>query len=125
MPRRIRPSQAAAFGAEVRRRRLQAGLSLHQLAERAGVTPNYIGVVELGKRNPSLLVLEALARGLGVASGELLGGSTLAPKALEFARLFQESPSDLQSGVLKLLRTSADPALLASTPGDDPSKPWS
>jgi transcriptional regulator with XRE-family HTH domain len=119
MPRRIRPSHAAAFGAEVRRRRLQAGLSLHQLAERAGVTPNYIGVVELGKRNPSLLVLEALARGLGVASGELLGGSALPPKALEFAHLFQKAPSTLQSGVLKLLRSSADEAWAESTPNDN------
>jgi transcriptional regulator with XRE-family HTH domain len=126
MPRRIHLYQAAAFGAEVRRLRLLAGLSLHELAERAGVTPNYLGMIELGKRNPSVAVIEAIARGLHVAPGELLGGTTLGPKALEFARLFQSVPEDLRGGILKLLRGSSAAALRrqlrgrgrGSVPGD-------
>ena len=114
VPHRISPSHAAAFGAEVRRRRLAAGLSLPQLAERSGLTPNYIGLVELGKRNPSIMVIEALARGLGVAPGELVGGTSLTPAALEFAELFQGAPPDLQDGLLKLLRTTAIPVRRAS-----------
>jgi transcriptional regulator with XRE-family HTH domain len=95
-----------AFGREVRRRRLALGLTLEQLAERSSLTPNYIGTVEHGQRDPSLSTILALARGLGVAPGELLGGiGETGPLALEAARLIEAQPPEVQEAMLELLRS--------------------
>jgi transcriptional regulator with XRE-family HTH domain len=93
------------FGNEVRRRRKGVGMTLEQLAERAGLTPNYVGTIETGKRDPSLSTIVALARGLSVAPGELIGGmARLSPPALEAARLFDGTSPDAQEAILRLLR---------------------
>lgn len=93
------------FGKEVRRRREALGLTLEQLAERAGLTPNYIGGVEAGRRDPSLSTILSLAKGLEVPAGELLGGVyDLEPAAIEAAQLFQAAPDDVQDAILRLLR---------------------
>lgn len=95
-----------AFGSEVRRRRLALGLTLEQLAERSSLTPNYIGTVEHGQRDPSLSTILALAHGLGVAAGELLGGSAEAgPRAIEAARLIEAQTPEVQEAMLELLRS--------------------
>jgi CheY-like chemotaxis protein/DNA-binding XRE family transcriptional regulator len=53
------------FGAEVKRRRVDLGLSQEQLAERADLHRTYVSDVEGGKRNPSLASIERLAKALG------------------------------------------------------------
>jgi transcriptional regulator with XRE-family HTH domain len=94
-----------AFGREVRRRRGALGLTLEQLAERSGLTPNYIGTVENGRRDPSLSTVLALAKGLGVAPGELLGGvGELSPVSTEAATLMETLLPEVQSAMLDLLR---------------------
>src|SRR5215831_15214489 len=103
--RRWRYSPAVKFGKEIRRRRKSLGMTIEQLSERSGLTPNYIGTVEIGDRDPSLSTVLALARGLSVGAAELLGGSDrLSPAALEAARLFEGAPPDVQDAVLRLLR---------------------
>lgn len=103
-----RRSFAVDFGREVRRRREANTLTLEQLAERSGLTPNYIGGVETQKRNPSLSTVIALAKGLGVPAGELLSGvKDISPAAVEAGRLFEEAPGDVQDAVMKLLRMAA------------------
>lgn len=93
------------FGKEVRRRREAQGLTLEALAERASLTPNYIGGIEMGKRDPSLSTVISLARGLRVSPGDLLGGvKDLSPAAVEAGRLFETAPADVQDAVLRLLR---------------------
>ena len=93
------------FGREVRRRRKALGLTLEELAERSDLTPNYVGTVEAGKRDPSLSTVVALASALGVRPSELLGGvDELTPAATEAGRLFQGAPPDVQEAVLVLLR---------------------
>ncbi len=92
----------------MRRRRVALGLTLEQLAERSGLTPNYIGTVENGRRDPSLSTVMSLAVGLGVPAGELVGGvAELGPVAIEAARLLEGAPSDLQDAMLELLRAMA------------------
>jgi transcriptional regulator with XRE-family HTH domain len=59
------------FGAEVRRRRESLGMTLEVLAERAGLTPNYVGTIEAGERDPSLTTIVGLAQGLGISPAEL------------------------------------------------------
>src|SRR5215471_18835079 len=103
--RRNRAPLPTIFGREVRRRRVALGLTLEELAERSGLTPNYIGTVENGRRDPSLSTVLSLANGLGVPAGELLGGcGDLGPIAAETARLMEAAPPELQQAVLELAR---------------------
>ncbi len=60
------------FGAAVRRARPQAGLSQEALAERAGLHRTYVGEVERGERNVSLLNIVALAYALELPASALL-----------------------------------------------------
>jgi transcriptional regulator with XRE-family HTH domain len=59
------------FGAELRRRRESLGMTLEVLAARAGLTPNYVATIEMGKRDPSLSAIAELAQGLGISPAEL------------------------------------------------------
>jgi transcriptional regulator with XRE-family HTH domain len=66
-----RDSRLKAFGAVVRSRRLAIGLSQEELAHRCDLDRTYIGGVERGERNLSLLNLLAIARALE-STGEAL-----------------------------------------------------
>lgn len=97
-----------SFGAVVRRRREALGFTLEQLAERAHLSPNYVGTIENGKRDPSLSTILALAKALRVPPGDLLGGvDALGAEGVEAARLFEAAPADVQDAVLRLLRAVA------------------
>lgn len=65
------------FGERVRARRLSRGWSLERLAAESGLHWTYVGSVERGERNVSLVNIVRLATALGVAPGELL--AELAP----------------------------------------------
>ncbi len=53
-------------GGNVRRLRLSRGLTQEQLAFDAQIDLTYLGGIERGRRNPSLLVMDRLARSLSV-----------------------------------------------------------
>jgi transcriptional regulator with XRE-family HTH domain len=96
-----------SFGVEVRRLRQAQGLSLVKLSQRCGVTPNYIGNIENGHRQPHLSTMLTLARGLGVPLGEILGPFTqLSKRGREMARLFDALSPELQAGILQVLRNA-------------------
>lgn len=54
-----------SIGAEIRRLRLDAGLSLRRLAVMAGIDHGHLSLIERGLREPSLAVLTAIADALG------------------------------------------------------------
>lgn len=54
------------FGEQVRRLRLERGLSQMELSERADVHRTYISSLENGRRNVALNLIYQLADGLGV-----------------------------------------------------------
>lgn len=82
------------------------GMTLEQLAEGSRLTPNYIGTIENGKRDPSLSTVLALAKGLRISAAELFGGvQDLSAPATEAGILFDSAASDVQEAVLHLLRT--------------------
>lgn len=51
--------------------RKKAGLSQAALAEKAGTAPNYIALIEVGKKFPSLTMLEKIASALNVDALDL------------------------------------------------------
>lgn len=66
------------LGQNVRRLRIEQGLSQEELAFRAGMKRSYLSDLERGTRNPSVRALGRLAEALKVEAGELLtlGGVT-------------------------------------------------
>jgi len=53
------------IGAEIRRMRIDAGLSQRQLASIAGIDHGFVSLIERGMREPSVAVLVAVANALG------------------------------------------------------------
>jgi transcriptional regulator with XRE-family HTH domain len=101
-------AQLENFGQEVRRRRQALNLTLEELAQTSGLTPNYIGSVELGKRDPSLSTIDSLAKALRVPVGEFLGGSReLTPAGLEAAILYDGAPTEIQAAITAILRSTS------------------
>lgn len=97
--------ELSKFGQEVRRRRSALNLTLEGLAERCGLTPNYIGSVELGRRDPGLSTVMSLAKALDIPPGELMGSvPKLTDQGVEAAQLFENVPNDVQTAVLAILR---------------------
>ena len=60
------------FGAELRKLRLKRNLSQERLAELVGLHRNYVGMVERGECNISLITVVALARVLSVKPARLM-----------------------------------------------------
>jgi transcriptional regulator with XRE-family HTH domain len=60
---------AAVVGEGVRRHRQAAGWTQVQLAEAAGLSPNYVARLERGELGPSLFVAHQLSRTFGVPVG--------------------------------------------------------
>ena len=61
-----------AFALTLRKHRESKGLSQELLAEKAGLHPTYIGMLERSLRNPSLNVIKAIANGLGAPLAKLV-----------------------------------------------------
>jgi transcriptional regulator with XRE-family HTH domain len=59
-------------GTNVKRLRLTSGLTQEKLALEAGLDLTYVGGIERGTRNPSLLVMVRIAKVLGVGPADLL-----------------------------------------------------
>lgn len=65
------PKSLILLGQAIRNQREQLGLSQEKLAERCGFDRTYISMLERGKRNPSLLNLLKLAKGLQTSVSRL------------------------------------------------------
>lgn len=59
------------FGLRVRNLREAQEISQERLAERTGMSRNYLGSIERGEVNPSLLKIASLAQALKVSLAEL------------------------------------------------------
>ena len=90
-----------AFGQKVRSRREEEGWSQEELAEKAGISRNYLSQIERGvATNLSWQVVERLVTVLGLRPSEIFeeqqGWSTLPPGLNEFARKANLPPGDVE-----------------------------
>jgi len=60
------------LGRNIRRLREANGWSQEDYADRAGIHRTYVSDIERGQRNPSLTVIEKLAKPFAVPAGRLL-----------------------------------------------------
>ena len=70
--REKRTPEDERFGAAVRRRRIELGLTQEDLAQAAGLSQRYISVLERGENSPTLNVIFRICRALDVSPMELL-----------------------------------------------------
>ena len=65
-------TELKTLGQTIRLKRENLGLTQNEVAERAGLDRNYIGMVERGERNPSYLSLIKIAKGLNLTVHQLI-----------------------------------------------------
>jgi len=61
-----------ALGRELRRERIQRGLTQETLADRAGLHRTYVSLIERGLRMPTVEILFRLAKALGTEPARLV-----------------------------------------------------
>lgn len=61
-----------ALGKLVKTKRTKLGISQEELGFQSNLDRTYISGIERGVRNPSLMALVSLAKGLGITTSELL-----------------------------------------------------
>lgn len=60
------------FGQRVKELRTKKNLTQEQFALICGLHKNYIGMVERGERNPSLINIDVIAKGLEISISKLM-----------------------------------------------------
>ena len=85
----------------LKKNRRKLGLTQPELAERAGLSTHYLGMVEIARNFPSADVLERLATALGIKSNELFSVSDHPERAME----------QLQQAILNNLSQEIEDAL--------------
>jgi transcriptional regulator with XRE-family HTH domain len=67
----------------LKKHRKRLGFTQPELAERAGMSTNYLGMIEVARNFPTADVLERLAAALGIKSNELFSVSDSSEIAME------------------------------------------
>ena len=97
------------------RRRL--GITQSELAERAGLSTNYLAMIEIARKFPAADVLDRLAEALGISPNELFSVAVSPEKVIE----------RMQAGILENLDLAIERALdrvIAKRCGDsEPTTP--
>ncbi len=104
------------LGTRVRERREALGWSQAELAEAAGVTPNYVGVVERGEKLPTLQTLAAIADAFNVSMGALLSEEVPDAWADAATALIRVIPAEHQDLVMALLKAAGAEASRTKRP---------
>src|SRR3954468_5837401 len=79
----VKPLWRESVGRELREERLASGKRLVDVAEEAGVSPQYLSEVERGLKDPSSELLAAIAGALGLSVAEIatrVASTTLSPR---------------------------------------------
>lgn len=68
------------LGLNLKRLREEQGFSQESFADHCGLHRTYISGIERGVRNPTVVILDKIAKGLKVPAGQLLDETKLTPK---------------------------------------------
>ena len=68
------------LGLNLKKLREEQGFSQESFADHCGLHRTYISGIERGVRNPTVLILDKIAKGLKVPAGQLLDDIKLTPK---------------------------------------------
>lgn len=98
---------AAQMAAEVRRLRKALGWSQLVLAERAGISLNYVNLIERAEQLPAIRVLLQLAKPLGTTLAGLVGGGEAGDAGEEADPWLVEA-----TGILRALPPEARPVAI-------------
>lgn len=87
------------FGKRLRMMRTDRKLPIREVAERAGISPAHLSKIENGESQPTLPVLEGLARAFGLSLNALTSEAalkeTMPPSLVEFIEKNQKSFPEL------------------------------
>lgn len=83
---------AGAFGANLRRRREEAGLTLEQLSTQSSVSRAMLSKVERGEKSPTIGVASKIAQALDASLSDLIGGAAAATSGLAVVLRKNERP---------------------------------
>ena len=90
------------IGKRIQELRLKRGMSLSELAERAGVAKSYLSAIErMIQINPSIQVLEKLSSVLGIPVQQLLVNEQIAEEDTIDPEWFELAKEAMQSGISK------------------------
>ena len=67
----------------LKKNRRKLGITQPELAERAGLSTHYLGMIEIARNFPTVDVLERLAAALGIKSNELFSIADSPERAME------------------------------------------
>lgn len=70
----MKSNPAKLFGQRIRELRESHGLSQEAFADKVGLDRTYISGIERGTRNPTLLTMQRLAKGLSASVEQLVKG---------------------------------------------------
>lgn len=84
---------------QLRLRRLQAGLTLEDLADTAGISVSFLAYLETNKKKPSLATIAKVAKALNIPVSELFDERTVPDVAGEKQKTFNK--------ILKLLQNQS------------------
>ncbi len=98
----------AALGARIKAVRKQRGWSQEQLAERVGISTQYVSNIERGKENPTLDLLLRVAHALKVSLAEIFdleaGGLDRKTLQAEIRKVIETQDVERLRIALKVLR---------------------
>ena len=88
-------ADGTGLGTRIRARRKALGLTLTEVAERAGLSNQYVSNLENGHRSPSLAALRSIATALGQTVTDLLGHDADAAHVDLLATALADAPQSL------------------------------
>ena len=95
------------FGRRIQEIRKQKKLSQEQVAEKAGISSNYLSRIECGKENPTLDMLIKLGNALKVEMWEMFDfGHTVSTKELKEAiqKFSQKADEETLRTIVKIIK---------------------